>query len=152
VIGILSSVKILDAINKLLVKAYLDYTVYIDLCPKNFERPSFLIEMITAERNPVNRKTIHETDFFTITVFDVKDDYGNSSTTGLLNLQQGVLDIFKPGYICVDGRAVKVKASSGGRNFGEAYIDIQVEYFEDCSDTADTIPLMKEVITTVKEE
>lgn len=100
----------------------------------------------------MNRKTVREIVFYTITCFDVTDDYSNSDTTSLLNIQQGVLDIFRPGYIKVDGRAVKIKASIGGRDFDQAYIDIQVEYSEERSDAADSTPLIKEVITTIKEE
>ena len=136
----------------MLVDIYPDHTVYIDLCPKDFKRPSFLIERIRTDQDSVNCKTVQETVFYTITCFDVTDDYSNSDTTSLLIIQQGVLDIFRLGYIKVDGRAVKIKASSGGRDFDQAYIDVQVEYFEDRSDAADTMPLIKEVITTMKEE
>lgn len=148
----LDSIKIMDAINGLLVEKYPNHTVYIDPCPKQFERPSFLIEIITVDQEAVNRRTIQETVYITITCFDETDDYKHSDTTNLLTVQQGVLDIFRSGYILVDGRAVKVKASSGGRDFDKAFVDVQVEYFEDRSDTADTTPLINEVIATMKEE
>lgn len=135
-----------------MVEKYPGHTVYIDLCPKQFDRPCFLIELITIEQKSVNRRTIQETDYFTITCFDTTDDYSHSDTVQLLTIQQGVLDIFRNGYISVDDRAVNVKASSGGRNFDQAYIDLQVEYYEDRSDAAFDTPLIQEVYTTVKEE
>lgn len=142
----------MDEINRLLVEKYPDYTVYIDLCPKHFDRPSFLIELVTVTQRPVNSKTIQEAAYFTITGFDTIDDYSHSETTGLLTIQQGVLGIFRDGFIRVDDRAIEVKASSGGRNFDQVYIDLQFEYFDDRSDVVDTTPLIQEVITTVKEE
>lgn len=142
----------MDEINRLLVEKYPDYTVYIDLCPKHFERPSFLIELVTIRQRPINAKTIQETAYFSITCFDVTNDYSHSSTTNLLTVQQGVLDIFRAGYISVDGRALEVKASSGGRNFDQAYIDLQFEYFEDRSQVKDDMPLLKNVYMNVKEE
>jgi len=148
----INGMKIMDEINRLLVKKYPNHTVYLDLCPKNFDRPSFLIELVTINRRPINSRTIEETVYFTITCFDEVDKYSHSNTVNLLTVQQGVLDIFRQGYIKVDDRNVEVKASSGGRNFDEAYVDVQVEYFEDRSDIAETLPLMKEVITTIKEE
>ena len=142
----------MDAINLLLVGKYPEHTIYIDLCPKKFDRPSFLIELITVDQSPVNCKTIQETVYFTITCHDITDDYSNSDTTRLLALQQGVLDLFRDGYIPVEDRRIQVKASSGGRNFDRAYVDLQFEYYEVRSDAQDTTPMMKEIYTTVKEE
>lgn len=142
----------MDEVNRLLVQKYPDYTVYIDLCPKHFERPSFLIELVTVTQKPVNSKTIQEKVYFTITCFDTTDDYSHSDTVSLLAVQQGVLDIFRQGYIKVEDRSIEVKASSGGRNFDMAYIDLQFEYYEDRSQVKDDMPLMKNVYTTIKEE
>lgn len=135
-----------------MVEKYPGYTVYIDLCPKQFERPCFLIELVTADQKSVNRSTIQETDYYTITCFDTTDDYSHSDTVKLLTVQQGVLDIFRDGYISVDDRAVNVKASSGGRDFDKAFIDLQFEYFDDRSDATDDTPLINKVYTTIKEE
>lgn len=141
----------MDAINALLVEKYPNHTVYIDLCPKKFERPCFLIELSNVSQRSANCKTITVTVYFTITCFDVTDNYSHSNTTDLLLVQQDVLDLFRAGFIVVEDRALAVKASSGGRNFDQAYVDIQLEYFEDRSDSLDTSPLVTEVITTIKE-
>lgn len=148
----IGSINILDEINRLLVQKYPEHTVYIDLCPKNFDRPCFLIELVNIQQRPINAKTIQETDYFTITCFDITDDYSHSDTINLLMIQQGVLEIFRKGYISVDDRAIDVIASSGGRNFDQAYIDLQFEYFDDRSDAIDNTPLINKVYTTVKEE
>lgn len=122
--------KIIDEINRLLIDKYPSHTVYIDLCPVKFDRPAFLIELITIIQNSVNRRTVQETVYFTITCFDKTDDYAHSSTLDLIAVQQGIMGIFKKGYVRVDKRAIEVKASTGGRNFDRAYIDLQFEYFD----------------------
>lgn len=151
-IEILNATKILDAINLALLGPYPDDTVYIDLCPKDFDRPSFLIELIRVDRRRVNFSTIQETDYFTITCFDEVDDYSHSDTLGLLARQQTVLDLFRSGYLAVGDRSVKVKASSGGRDFDRVYIDLQFEYNEAVTDVVDSTPLIAEIITSMKEE
>ncbi|MFZ7103355.1 MAG: phage tail terminator family protein [Peptococcaceae bacterium] len=131
--------------NRLLVEKYPDYPVYVELCPEDFEGPGFLLELVTTSQNPVNCKTFQETEYFTITCF--------AETINLLAIQQGVLEIFGNGYILVDDRAIEVKAGSGGRDFDQAYIDLQVEYYEERSNAPHEIPpLMKEVYIKVKEE
>ena len=136
----------------LLVQEYPEDTVYIDLCPKDFDRPSFWIEAIRKTIDSVNKRTVKVTEYFSITCFDETDNYYNSDTVNLLTRQQQVLDMFRSGYLSVDDRAIKVKASAGGRNLAEAYIDIQFEYYDERSADEDTTLKMKEVITTIKEE
>ncbi|WP_313342518.1 DUF6838 family protein [Sedimentibacter sp.] len=147
-IEILNSIKIMDAINTLLVNKYPEYTVYIDLCPDDFDRPSFLIEQIRKNVDSVNKGTVKVTEYFSVTCFEDTGDY----TTNLLIRQQEVLDMFRSGYLNVEDRSIKAKANNGGKDFTEAYIDLQFEYYDDRSDDEDTTPKIKEVITTIKEE
>lgn len=148
----IGSIKILDAINDLLVQKYPNHTVYIDLCPEKFERPSFLLEVSTVDQRPVNRSTIQETVYLTITCFDTIDDYSRSDTVELLTVQQGVMDMFRGGYLKVENRAIGVKASSGGRDFDRAYIDLQFEYCEDRTEAVSNTPRINKVYVTIKEE
>lgn len=148
----IDAIKILDEINRLLVEAYPDYSVYIDICPKQFERPSFLLELMYKSQKDASCKILEEIVYYTITCYDTTDDYARSSTVNLLTVQQGVMDIFKAGYIRVDDRAIKVKASAGGRDFDEAYIDLQFEYYTERSKEENVLPLMKELYTSIKEE
>ncbi|AFM02376.1 hypothetical protein Desde_4115 [Desulfitobacterium dehalogenans ATCC 51507] len=138
-------------IQQLLAENYPDHTITMDLHPEPLERPSFMIELVTADRSPVNCKTVQETVYFTITCFDITDD-DPGNTTNLLLIQQGVLDLFRAGYLSVQDRKISVAASPGGRNADQAYVDLQFEYFEDRSDGRNITPLMKEVYTTIKEE
>lgn len=142
----------MNEINRLLVEKYPEHTVYMDVCPKDFDRPSFLIELITIRQSPVNKGTIREIVYFGIAYFDETDEYLNSSTENLLTVQQNILNLFKSGYIKVDDRAIAVKASLGGRNLDRAYIDLQFEYFDNRLDEEDTEPKIKDVYINMKEE
>ncbi|MBS6501883.1 MAG: hypothetical protein KH415_09660 [Clostridium sp.] len=126
----LDLIKIRDEINKLLVKKYPSLTVYINKVPKDFERPSFLIEYITSSQDQVNKNTLKEQLFYTITYFSTVDEYYNTDKLELHSVLVEVLKVFRVGYINIEDRAITIKASSGGSNENEIYIDLQLEYFE----------------------
>lgn len=127
----LDLIKIRDEINKLLVKIYPTLTVYIDKVPKDFERPSFLIEYVTSNQDSISKDTLKEQIFYTITYFSQVDEYYNTDKMDLHSVLVEVLKIFRVGYIEVENRAITINASSGGSNENEIYIDLQLEYFED---------------------
>jgi len=146
----------MEAVNALLVAKYPTHTLYIDLCPTNFARPSFLMKPIKNEQKAISCKIIQETDYFTLTCIDTTNDYTTGETMRLLIVQQDVQDLFRSGYILVNDRMVTVKASSGGRDADKAFINLQFDYFEDRMDASasnpDNTPMMKEVYATIKEE
>lgn len=127
----LDLIKIRDEINKLLVKRYPTLTVYIDKVPKDFERPSFLIEYVTSNQNSINKDTLKEQVFYTITYFSEVDEYYNTDKIDMHSVLVEVLKIFRVGYIKVENRVITIDASGGGSNENEIYIDLQLEYFED---------------------
>lgn len=126
--------------------------IYIDLVPQNYERPSILIELVTSKRDDVNALTVRETDFFTMTIYDEVGERYESSSRRLMELQQRTLDIFRAGYLRVDGRAPLVKASGGGRDFDRAYVDVQITYTEQRLPDAAPLPLMEQIETKIEGE
>lgn len=127
----LDLIKVRDEINKILVKRYPTLTVYIDKIPKDFERPSFLIEYVTSSQDSISKDTLKEQLFYTITYFSNVDEYYNVDKMDLHSVLVEVLKVFRIGYIRVEDRAVNIRASSGGSNENEIYIDLQLEYFDD---------------------
>lgn len=149
----LNSLKILEELNRLLVEKFPNCkAVYIDLVPQDFDRPSFLIEAVTSEQHTVNAGTVEQTDYFTITAFDVVGERYETSALRLMELQQEVLNLFREGFLRVDGRAPKIKASSGGRNYDRAFVDVQLTYTEQRLPDAPPLPTMETVITKIREE
>lgn len=142
---------IFDSVNKLIISPFYDYTVYIQRCPKDFNRRSFLLEYVRTSKTDINRTTVEKTVYFTVTCFVENDKYYRSNPMQLAELQESVLELFSTGYITVGDRAIKVKSSTGGIDLDRAYIDLQFEYFDNRTDTVDTTPLITSVTTNLQE-
>jgi hypothetical protein len=142
---------IFDSINKLIISPFPTDTVYIQRCPKDFDKPSFLLEYIKTSKRDINRSTIEKTAYFTITRFVEKDEYYRSNPLLLAEQQETIVDLFNIGYITVGDRAIKVKSSAGGIDTDRAYIDLQFEYFDNRTDAVDATPLMTSVTTNLQE-
>ncbi len=138
---------IITKINQLIAANFAGNPVYINLCPKDFSRPSFLIECAKMSRQPVSRTTVSVTVDFMLTCFIAVDNYYHTDTAALLTVQNTVMDLFRKGYINVGDRAIKVKADSEEINFECSRISLKFEYFDDRSDAEDTTLLMGEVTT-----
>lgn len=141
---------ILDAINLLLVKKWPEWDVNRGFLPKDFQRPSFYIELVKESRRPGNATLLHVIGYYTVVVFVPMDDYGVMKADELLQLQSDVMELFAGEKLKVGGRSLNVTASAGGMNEGEAYVDIQVDYYRPRSAAPDDTPLMGEVTTAVK--
>lgn len=124
-------IKIQTEINKLLVKQYPEFTVYINKTPDEFERPSFLIEYINNSSEQVSCNTISESVYYTVTYYGPVDDFYNTDRLDLQSVLVNILKLFRKGFLAVEDRAINVKASSGGMNDNEIYMDLQFEYYED---------------------
>lgn len=144
---------IFNGINLMLISysSFSNYTVYIQRCTKDFDRPSFLIEYIKTSKRDVNRNTVEKTSYFTITGFEKTDKYYRSDQNELINIQENVLELFSSGYVLVGDRSIKVKSSTGGLDLDRAYIDLQFEFFDNRTDAEDTTPLITSVTTNLQE-
>ena len=142
---------ILTAINLILVKAFPDYTVYVQDCSKDFKRPSFLLEYVKLSLRDVDKLTIVKTVSFKITCFVPVDKYFRSDMDQLANLQDSVLQLFSSGYVKVGDRALRIQGTTGGMGKDLAYIDIQIEFSDNRTDTEEQLPLMESVHTNIKE-
>ncbi len=136
----------------MLADVYKEYTVYVQECPKDFNRPSFLLEFVKLSQRDANRITVEKTVYFTITCFTEIDKHYRSDREKLASLQENVLQLFAKGYVAVGDRAVKVQGSNGGMETDRAYIDLQFEYFDNRTDEEDDTPLIASVTTKIKEE
>lgn len=142
--------QIRDAINQLLVDKLKAKTVYINRCPKDFERPSFWLETVRSDTAAINFCTVKVTAYFSVTCFIKMDDYGNSDNVELTNVQDSVVSLFSDGYMKVGDRALKVKANTAGYDNDRSYVDLQFEFFDDRSDAADNTPLMDDLNIELK--
>lgn len=142
-----------NSINKVLVELYPSVIVYTqERIPKDFIRPSFLIEHIKNSRVDINRTTVQKTDYFTITAYEVVDKYNRADVLKLIDIQDTLLNKFGIGFVTVGDRAIKVKGSSGGTDTDAVYIDLQFEYFDNRNESqkTETNEIIQSVTTTLK--
>lgn len=140
-----------NSINKVLVKLYPSVIVYTpERIPKDFKRPSFLIEHIKNSRMDINRTTVQKTDYFTITAYESVDKYNRADVLKLIDIQDTLLNGFGIGYVTVGNRAIKAKSSSGGTDTDAVYIDLQFEYFDNRYESQETEEIIQSVTTTIK--
>ena len=52
----MNSTEILDAVNARLLEKWPERTVYINVCPEDYERPSFWLEVTRDDRTPVTQR------------------------------------------------------------------------------------------------
>lgn len=147
----LDSIKIQDAINRILVEQYPSFVVYIENMPQKFKRPSFLINYVTNNSETVSKDVLKETVYYTVTYFGPVNDHYNQDKIDLQTVLIQIMKPFRKGYIMVEDRAVKVASSSGGKDDTEIYMDIQFEYYEDRLEEHPSYPLMKDIQFKFKE-
>ena len=138
---------IMTAINIVLVSANPKHIVYPQRCPKDFKRPSFLLEYVKTSRRDKNRTTVEKTIYFRITCFIKTDDYNRSDTDLLADIQENIVQLFSGGYVTVGDRSIKVMSSTGGFDADRAYVDLQFEFFDNRTNEVNTTPLMGMVKT-----
>lgn len=143
---------VLDAVNRLLVKRWPTRTVYRDDVPKDFDRPSFLLEVVKENRATANVGLIKVSSYFTITAFEPTDEYGDMAASSLLDTQIAVMELLESGTLAVNDRCIQITASYGGNNEGEAYVDLQCEYLDARTTKPTSLPPMGKVSTNIKLE
>lgn len=150
-LSIISNLDIMDAIYELAVGKIPEFRqINFNLLPKDHLRPSLLIEHISTGEMNDNKKLVQKTEYFTLTVFHEINDYSHTDALKLMALQNEVIALFRPGYLPVKSRSIKVKASSGGRNWDEAYVDVQFEFLDWRTIKTEELPLMEEIHTNMQ--
>lgn len=94
--------QLLDAINAVLVQAFPGRTVYVNIQPQEFERPSFFISSGEKSSKPATRTTIVRTETYTVTLFEPVDERGISKLEELSRVQAQVGALFYAPFPCED--------------------------------------------------
>lgn len=158
--------QIMNALESILHTQYPGFTIYTNLPPAGFTRPSLLIQPLTFEAADASASLLHVTERFKITVIDETDDYDTGDPGRLQEIQQAVLGLFSQGTLWVEDRHIKVRAAygdpgdpedaekvravSGGRERDRAYIDLRFEYMENRPAAESAAPVMETIETIIK--
>ncbi len=100
----------------------------------------------------MSRTTVERTAYFTITCFSPADSYYRFNPEELADMQDGIFQIFSRGYLEVGDRFMKALSSVGGMESDRAYIDLQIEYFDNRTEEEAQEPLIASVKTRIQEE
>ena len=138
--------QIIDEINRVLVKKYSAFTCYVEHVPQDFARPSFFIQFVQIGRQDrIAYNVLRQTLYFTVTYYAETNEYYRTDKTGMHDVLNAVLMLFRRGNIIVGDRSLNIQATAGGENEQEIYIDLQLDYTDDVQEPTGTDDTMQEV-------
>ena len=104
---------ILGAVENLTAEQFPGLTAYRNLVRKNFERPSFLVEVGRQTMEDATRRTVERTAQVKVTFFEPVDDYHDSQIEGLSDRLTVALELFSGGAIQVGDRYLDLSNAAG---------------------------------------
>ena len=143
---------VIGAINDEIVKAYPGDMVYVNLIPKDFERPSFLLMLESFNQTDANRTTVSIEMSVSITCYIKIDGHYNIETSALADRVDTVRSIFSSGYLSVIDRCIGVTIPDGGVDFTEGIIVLAFDYFDERPMPCDETPPIESVRTNITKE
>ena len=146
----LTTKKIIEEINRLMVLQFPEAQAHIGFCPEGFERPAYLITAPKLTRADATRTTVLVTVMASIGYFTFLNEKQLPDVDELMEKQNEIMDIFREGCIRIGDRCPHVKSNTGTLMAGEAYVDIAIEYYDDRLPAQPEAPLMQSVETTTK--
>lgn len=132
---------ILDAINLLLVERWPERTVYVDVCPIDFERPSFWLAVEKHDLTDANRFLIRNDLQLRLTLFDELDDHYEASWYRLSQETDIVTDLLCR-VLEVGERHLKLQLKVLPRDPDRAYVQINTSWMDNRPgmDTGASVP------------
>ena len=145
---------VVAAVKAAILETYPGETVYVNLVPSRFVRPSFLVETtdfsVTASTcgSVTLRSTVH------VVCFENVDEYHNSQLESLNVRQMAVIGLFAPMFLPGGDRApdvVKLSGSAGGRDWTD--VTAVLEWDEDLNEfrSIRELPNMEDITLRLEE-
>jgi len=138
---------ITDEINRLMVIKFPTAQAHINACPEGFTRPAYRLRCSKFERADANKTTVTVSAAFEIAFCPELDEHQIADGDVLSVVQDAIIEIFSAGSIKVGDRHLKIKSTPGSPTAGEAFVSIQMDYYDDRPMATDTTPLMGSVTT-----
>ncbi len=137
------------AAEELLGQRFAGDTVYRDLAPRDFKRPSFLVECGPVKMEDAGCAALQIGLTVVITIFTAVDDYHNSHIGELQQRLMAVLELFAVGYLRVNDRALHVAGNEGDYQFDFATVRVTLSYADDRPGGEETFQAMGAVHTEI---
>lgn len=120
---------VLDAINARLVEKWPDRTVYIDVCPADFKRPSFWLAVEQYTQTDANRFLVKRDLQIRLTIYDEKDEKYESSWKRLFQDVSDATVLLSPPLEAA-GRTVPLQIKALPRDPDAAYLQLTASWFD----------------------
>lgn len=135
---------IVDAINTRLVEKWPNRTVYIDVCPMDFARPSFWLTVEKYEQSDANRFFVKREAQLKLTIFDEKDEYYEASWRRLFQDAEDAMVLLTP-PLKAAGRTVSLQIKALPRDPDAAYLQLTTSWLDNrpAADTGSEPPTAK---------
>ena len=135
---------IVDAINTRLVEKWPNRTVYIDVCPVDFARPSFWLTVEKYEQSDANRFFVKREAQLKLTIFDEKDEYYEASWRRLFQDAEDAMALLTP-PLKAAGRTVPLQIKALPRDPDAAYLQLTTSWLDNrpAADTGSEPPTAK---------
>ena len=126
----MTKTEILDAINLLLVERWPKRTVYVDVCPIDFERPSFWLAVEKHDLTDANRFLIRNDLQLRLTLYDELDEHYEASWYRLSKeTDEAVALLCRP--LEVGDRHLHLKLKVLPRDPDRAYLQINASWTDE---------------------
>ena len=125
----MTKTQVLDAINLLLVQHWPDRTVYVDVCPVDFDRPSFWIAVEKHEPTDANRFLIKHDLQLRLTLYDELDEHYEASWHRLSKETDEVVELLSR-VLTVGDRHLKLTLTVLPRDPDRAYVQISASWMD----------------------
>lgn len=120
---------IVDAINLVLVGKWKERTVYVDVCPVDFNRPSFWLATERDEVTDANRYLIRHNLRLRLTLFDELDEHCEASWHRLSKETDEVVELLSRGLMVGD-RHLKLTLTVLPWDPDQAYVQISASWMD----------------------
>lgn len=134
---------ILDAVNARLLEKWPKRTVYVDVCPIDFERPSFWLAVEQFQQTNANRFMVRRDVRLKLTLYDEKDEHYESSWLRLDQEAQVAAALLTPPLYAA-GRAITFTIKALPRDPDAAFLQLTASWLDQRASTAKPEPPVAE--------
>ena len=125
----MTKTEVLDSINRLLLTKWPDRTVYVDVCPVEFDRPSFWLAVQKHNMTDANRYLIKHDLQLKLTIYDQLDEHYEASWYRLSKETDEAAELLSQ-VLVVGKRHLKLGLKMLPRDPDRAYIQINTSWMD----------------------
>lgn len=142
---------IVDAVNRIVVGAFPDRTVYRDVLPEQFSRPSFYIAAVTREVTSETVHTVSVTQSVLVQCIDETSDRYETEANRLYHVAEQLQNLFlMRGRLAAGDRRLSIAKVALSRVLDVADLVLTVSYEDDRPDDTPAAPIAGNVTVTPK--